>query len=86
MWGARATTLAPILGVRLTTPNPTPLDPKRPSGECAMFKFVLAVALTGLLAACSGMSTSSYSADEFWGASNPPRSAGEGPSFHPVYP
>jgi hypothetical protein len=51
-----------------------------------MFKLVLATALMGLLAACAGMSTSAYSSDAFWGAANPPRSAGEGPSFHAVYP
>jgi hypothetical protein len=50
-----------------------------------MFKLVLASALIGLLAACSGMPGSS-SAQAYWLGANPPRSAGEGPSFHPVYP
>jgi hypothetical protein len=53
-----------------------------------MFKLFLTAALIGLLAACAGMSTSGgYSASgEYWATANPPRSPGEGPSFHPVYP
>jgi hypothetical protein len=52
-----------------------------------MFKRVLAAALISVLAACSGMPMSGYStagsSEASWA---PPRSPGEGPSFHPVYP
>ena len=52
-----------------------------------MSKLVLAAALIGLLAACSSMSTSGYSASAASSATgDPPRSPGEGPSFNPVYP
>jgi hypothetical protein len=51
-----------------------------------MFKLVLAAALIGLLAGCSGMSTSYSTADHSSAMDGPPRSPGEGPSFHPVYP
>jgi len=52
-----------------------------------MFKIVFAAALMGLLAACSSLSGSGNSTpDPYWANANPPRSPGEGPSFHPVYP
>jgi hypothetical protein len=69
-------------------PDPTPLDPKRPSGEIAMFKFILTAVLIALLAACSSidMSGGYATSGDYWATANPPRSPGEGPSFHPVYP
>jgi hypothetical protein len=53
-----------------------------------MFKFILAAALVGLLAACSNISMGGgyATSGDYWATANPPRSPGEGPSFHAVYP